>query len=198
MRQIGYTIYYQLLRLLSNFYLRFLNLSMLYLFYMEDLPKIESNNVNSLESLVGKYPVLAEYLESSKKFYEQNQIPLSSAEYNQEKKELAMEMTIPEFAQAWKGFAHGGYLATLLDTCAGVAGFMETIKLGKGIVTKEIGNITYKLPIQVGSLVKVRGFIISIDENIINVEGTISLVIEGKERKPFVSSIAKMVIKDIN
>ena len=76
--------------------------------------------------------------------------------YDEENKELVIEMTVPETAQAWEGFAHGGYLATLLDTGAGVAGFMEAIKMGKGIVTKEIDKITYKLPIPVGSLIKVR------------------------------------------
>lgn len=165
---------------------------------MESIAQIETNKKNrSLESLVEEYPVLAKYLESSKKFYEQNEIPLSNAEYDGENKELIMEMKIPESAQAWEGFAHGGYLATLLDTGAGVAGFMEAIKLGKGIVTKEINNINYKLPIQVGSLVKVRGKIMSISENTVNVQGTISLITDGKERRPFVFCTSEMVMKDM-
>ncbi len=164
---------------------------------MEGLQTLEENKISSLETLATEYSVLAKYLESSEKFYSHNGIPLPEALYDEENKELVIEMTVPETAQAWEGFAHGGYLATLLDTGAGVAGFMEAIKMGKGIVTKEINNITYKAPIPVGSLIKVRGKIVSIEENVVNTEGYISLVIEGKERRPFVYCTAKMVIKDI-
>lgn len=82
----------------------------------------------------------------------------------------SMSFSIPHSFQGWKGMAHGGILATLLDeTCAYAAK-----SLVAHVVTAEI-TVTYKKPVPLETGVLVSASVIARRRKIIEVQGQIAI-----------------------
>jgi uncharacterized protein (TIGR00369 family) len=156
-------------------------------------PMLETeSSITKLSDL--PYPNLQEYLEESADFYALNKIPLEESYYDSEKGEFVIEMTVPVESQAYKGYAHGGYISTLLDTGAGMASMIKASEKGQSVVTKEL-VINYRLPLEVGSLIKVVGKITTSEEN--GSEATASIIQMGEKERVLARGIAKMRYRSI-
>jgi uncharacterized protein (TIGR00369 family) len=140
------------------------------------------------------YPNLQEYIEESENFYALNKIPLDSSYYDSEKEEFVIEMTVPAESQAYKGYAHGGYISTLLDTGAGMMSMIKASELGKSVVTKEL-TINFRLPLEVGSLIKVVGKIANNEEN--GSEAIASIIQIGEKERVLARGVAKMRFRSV-
>ncbi len=94
-----------------------------------------------LSELKMRIPILAQYMESSKNFYNFFGVDLEIATYNEETKELTFIAAVPKTYQAYENQLHGGASAALLDSVAGIVAVIEAGKEGKKSMT---GSLTIK------------------------------------------------------
>jgi len=135
------------------------------------------------------YPNLQDYLGASHAFYAMNKIPLDESYYDPEKDEFVIEREVPLESQAYQGYAHGGFISTLLDTGAGMIAMIKASEMGKSVVTKEL-IINFLLPLEVGTSIKVVGKITESKEN--GSQTTASIIQTGDKERVLAKGTAKM------
>lgn len=157
----------------------------------EGLEKQEHPNRKTLRLLKSEYPDLDKYLSSSAKIYKILRIPLENSYFDYEKNEFVIEMDIHQDFQAHEGYMHGGVESFLIDIGGGIASFMEALKLGKNVITREMNDIKYRLPIKIGDKIKVVGKIKEINGDDFTATTTIYLK-KGEKELPVVRGVVEM------
>lgn len=155
----------------------------------------EDKNRRTLGSLRLEYSDLDKYLSSSAKIYKILHIPLENSYFDYEKNEFVIEMDVHQDFQAHDGCMHGGVESFLMDIGGGIASFIEALKLGKNVITREMvreaNDIKYRLPIKIGDKIKVVGKIKGIDGDNFTATTVIYLK-KGEKELPAVRGVVEM------
>lgn len=128
---------------------------------------VENNNEEgdgkSLLDVSKESQMLEHYLLASQKFYQSNDIPITEAVWNQEKKEITFEL-VASHLNCVNGVLEDGVIATLLDTLAGLPVFLESTQKGRIALSDELSIVSLG-QIKEGSTLKIVGKIDTLDEN---------------------------------
>lgn len=128
---------------------------------------VENNNEDgdrkSLIDVSKESQMLEHYLLASEEFYQSNDIPITEAVWNQEKKEITLDL-VASHLNCVNGVLEDGVIATLLDTLAGLPVFLESTQKGRIALSDELSIVSLG-QIKEGSTLKIVGKIDTLDEN---------------------------------
>ena len=107
-----------------------------------------------------KFPILAEYWKSSFQTYGTLGLNIPEAEIVPGEK-FSLEYLCPDNFQAYPNVTHGGIVATLLDSSAGICALALAAKEGKRVLTRNM-EVSYRKPLRPGQTVMLTGKIVEV------------------------------------
>lgn len=116
-----------------------------------------------LAELIDLFPLGAEYEKASKSLYDLLGITVRDIEYDPDTSSISFFWSGNESWQGHPGLIHGGIIATLHDTAAGILAMVCSLQDDQVAFTKSL-SIEYAQPLFVGASVRVSATIEEIQE----------------------------------